>query len=151
MKKKVLIALLAATATIPVHAVPVVADNMQNNIKISTRPALVGLWGMPIPENKKCTEYYNFKSNHDVFIRSGAEWSYGNYDYQPRIDLNNSSALLNLHIRHDNNEIDCSGIQEDQSGEMTRVAITWHTPSHISFCLEDHPNQCFASLRRIYP
>lgn len=150
MKKKVLIALLSLAAITQSHSAPTVTDQMQNNIRMSTRPALVGLWGMPIPENKKCTEYYNFKSNNDVFIKSGEEWSYGVYDYQPSPDPS-INALLGLNIRYDNNKKDCSGIQEDQSGEVTRVAIIWHTASHISFCLEDKPNECFASLKRIAP
>jgi hypothetical protein len=151
MKTKVLIAILSLTAMTQSYTSPISAANMQNPIRISTRPALVGLWGMLIPENKKCTEYYNFKSNNDVFIRSGEEWSYGVYDYQPTLDPTTLPAFLSLNIRYDNNKKDCSGIQEDQSGELTRVAITWHTPKHISFCLEDQPNQCFASLKRINP
>lgn len=151
MKQKVLIAILAATAISSSYSAPVAVENMQNQIKITTRPALVGLWGMPITENKKCTEYYNFRTNNDIFIRSGKEWSYGVYDYQPSFDPQLVPARLTLNIRYDNNEQDCSGIQEDQSGEVTRIAIKWHTASHISFCLEDEPNQCFATLKRIYP
>ena len=44
-----------------------------NSIRIVTRPEIVGLWGMQIPNNKKCIEYYNFKSNNDVMIKSGQE------------------------------------------------------------------------------
>ena len=151
MKKKLLIAILATTVISASYSAPVAVENTQNQIKMTTRPALIGLWGMPIPENKNCTEYYNFKSNNDVFIRSGKEWSYGIYDYQPSIDPELVLARLSLNIRYDNNQQDCSGIQEDQSGEVTRIAIKWHTPSHLSFCLEDEPNQCFATLRRIQP
>lgn len=150
MKTKVLIALLSLAAMTQGHTAPTVAENMQHNIRIQTRPALVGLWGMPISNNKKCTEYYNFKSNNDVFIKSGEEWSYGIYDYQPTIDKT-LPALLGLNIHYDNNKKDCSGVQEDQSGEVTRFAITWHTASSISFCLEDKPNECFAHLKRIAP
>ena len=53
-----------------------------NPIRIVTRPEIVGLWGMQIANNKKCIEYYNFKSNNNVVIKSGQEWSSGIYDYQ---------------------------------------------------------------------
>ena len=53
-----------------------IADSaMSNTIRIQTRPEIVGLWGMQIANNKKCVEYYNFKSNNDVIIKSGQEWS----------------------------------------------------------------------------
>lgn len=150
MKKKVLVTILGLATLL--HGYPALAaENPQNTIRVSTRPALVGLWGMLIPENKKCTEYYNFKSNNHVFIRSGEEQSYGVYDYQPTLDPKLSPAFLGLHIRYENNQKDCSGIQEDQSGEVSRVAVVWHNSSHISFCLEDRPEECFASLKRVRP
>ena len=62
------------------------ADRSENTVRIMTRPEIVGLWGMEIPNNKKCIEYYNFKSNNDVFIKSGQEWSTGVYDYQASRD-----------------------------------------------------------------
>ena len=51
-----------------------------NAIRVTTRPEIMGLWGMEIPNNKKCTEYYNFRGMSDVVIKSGNEWSYGLYD-----------------------------------------------------------------------
>ena len=32
------------------------APTVANTIKIITRPEIVGLWGMEIPENKQCIE-----------------------------------------------------------------------------------------------
>lgn len=122
----------------------------QNSIKIMTRSELVGLWGMSTPTNKKCTEYYNFKSNNQVIINSGQEWSYGTYDYQPSLDVEYLPSLT-LNIRYDNNQVDCSGEREDQSGEMTRFSVKWNNPSTILFCDENTPTDCFATLRRILP
>ncbi len=72
-------------ANTPSQAEDTQASN-QNNIRVTTRPEIVGLWGMEIPNNRKCVEYYNFKSNSDVVIKSGEEWSMGIYDYQPSTD-----------------------------------------------------------------
>ena len=58
------------------------AEN-SNTIRIVTRPEIVGLWGMQVANNNKCIEYYNFKANNNVIIKSGQEWSSGIYDFQP--------------------------------------------------------------------
>lgn len=123
--------------------------NSNNNIRIVTRPALVGLWSMSIPNNKKCVEYYNFKNNQDVFMKSAEEWSSGMYDYQVNLDANNSAALT-INIQYENNKKDCSGIQEDQSGESLSVYIKWDNPSTIQFCNENN-RTCFATLQRVLP
>lgn len=81
-----------------------------NTIKISLRPEIVGLWSMPIPNNKQCIEYYNFKSNNNLVVKSGAEWSTGLYEYQPNQQMDNKQAILTLNIQYDNNQLDCSGI-----------------------------------------
>ena len=114
-----------------------------------TRTQISGLWGMSIPENKKCIEYYNFKNNQDVFIKSAEEWSYGVYDYQGNIDQQNAAALT-LNIRYDNKQKDCSGVQQDQSGDSFSVYIKWDNPSTIQFCHENN-QACFATLKRILP
>ena len=148
--KIILIILVLCICTSHTAYTAPLVQNPSQNIKISTRSALVGLWGMHIPENKKCMEYYNFQSNHQVFIRSGAEWSYGQYTYQASSD-SEISPLLVLNIRYDNNEKDCSGIKEDQSGEITRFTVVWRDASNIEFCSDSQDQECFAALRRIQP
>ena len=92
-----------------------------NKFRVVTRPEIVGLWGMQIPNNRKCIEYYNFKSNNDVVIKSGQEWSAGIYDYQPSQDASNVLPALILQIKYDNNEVDCSGYQEDQTVKFHNI------------------------------
>ena len=46
------------------------ATNTTSTIRINTRPEILGLWGMEIPENKKCTEYYNFRGSNEVVVNS---------------------------------------------------------------------------------
>ena len=92
MKKTLLGMLFMLTSSVLMANTPSQAEDTQasnqNNIRVTTRPEIVGLWGMEIPNNRKCVEYYNFKSNSDVVIKSGEEWSTGIYDYQPSTDKN---------------------------------------------------------------
>ena len=122
-----------------------------NSFRVTTRSELVGLWGMEIPTNKKCVEYYNFKSNNDVVIKSGEEWSSGVYDYQPAQDPNVQIPALILQVKYDNNQMDCSGNIQDQTGEISQYFVKWKSPSVINFCANDQAQQCFATLRRVVP
>ena len=129
-----------------------IADSaMSNTIRIQTRPEIVGLWGMQIANNKKCVEYYNFKSNNDVIIKSGQEWSSGIYDYQPSQEERSLLSALILQVKYDNNERDCSGLQEDQTGEISQYFVQWKNASTINFCSNEKAEQCFATLRRVLP
>ena len=122
-----------------------------NPIRIVTRPEIVGLWGMQIANNKKCIEYYNFKSNNNVVIKSGQEWSSGIYDYQSSQEERSALPALILQVKYDNNEVDCSGYSEDQTGEISQYFVQWKNSSTINFCSNDKAEQCFATLRRILP
>jgi hypothetical protein len=39
-----------------------------------------------------------------------------------------------MQIKYDNNEVDCSGQQEDQSGEVSQYFVQWKSPNTINFC-----------------
>ena len=122
-----------------------------NPIRIVTRPEIVGLWGMQIANNKKCIEYYNFKSNNNVVIKSGQEWSSGIYDYQSSQEERSALPALILQVKYDNNEVDCSGYSEDQTGEISQYFVQWKNSSTINFCSNEKAEQCYATLRRILP
>lgn len=122
-----------------------------NTFTINTRPEIVGLWGMEIPDNKKCVEYYNFKGNNNVVIKSGSEWTTGLYDYQPSQDPATQIPALIMQVKYDNNEKDCSGNQVDQSGEISQYFVKWQNSNTINFCANEKAEQCFAVLRRILP
>lgn len=121
-----------------------------NPIQIISKSEIVGLWGMEVTSNKKCTEYYNFKSNQEVIIKSGQEWSNGLYEYHPALDAQSLAALV-LKIKYDNNEVDCSGQQIDQSDEVSQYFVQWKSPNTINFCNNDKAEQCFATLYRVLP
>ena len=129
---------------------PVTSETI-NKFRVVTRPEIVGLWGMQIPNNRKCIEYYNFKSNSDVVIKSGQEWSAGVYDYQPSQDPVNSLPALILQVKYDNNEVDCSGYQEDQTGDISQYFVKWKNAHTINFCSNEKAEQCFATLYRVLP
>ncbi|MEB3766562.1 hypothetical protein FXN70_02200 [Acinetobacter sp. MD2] len=120
-----------------------------DSINIVVRPAIAGLWGMQIP-NKSCVEYYNFKSGNQVIVKSAGEWSTGVYDYQPSNENKNLGALA-MQIKYDNNQTDCSGNKEDQSGEATQYFVKWQNTDTIQFCTADKVSQCFVTLRRVLP
>ena len=122
-----------------------------NTIKIKTRPEISGLWGMQIPENKKCVEYYNFKGANQVVVKSGEEWSTGIYDYQAPQDPNVQMPALIMQVKYDNNQVDCSGQQVDQSGEISQYYVQWRSPTEINFCNNDKAEECFATLYRVLP
>lgn len=124
----------------------------ENTIRISTRPEILGLWGMDISNNKKCTEYYNFRSSNEVVVNSDKEWSIGLFEYQPPQDMTtNALPTLVMQVNYENNEKDCSGNQVDQSGELSQYFVKWATPNLINFCSTEQGGQCFATLRRVLP
>ena len=122
-----------------------------NTIRIFTRPEIMGLWGMEIPNNKQCVEYYNFKNNNEVIIKSNQEWSYALYDYQPSEDIKEKLPALILQVRYDNNQTDCSGRKEDQSGEISQYFVQWKNNHTINFCATEKGEECFATLKRVLP
>lgn len=126
--------------------------NPPASINISSRPEIMGLWGMVIPTDKKCVEYYNFKGGKALAINSGDEWSIGYYDYQPSPD-NTQKTLpaLALYIQYENNEADCSGRKEDQTGEIVQYFVRWQDRNTINFCSTETGEQCFVTLHRIRP
>ncbi|MFV5490228.1 hypothetical protein [Acinetobacter sp. ASP199] len=127
------------------------APAVANTFRVVIRPEIMGLWGMEIPNNRKCVEYYNFKSDNNVIIKSGDEWSSGIYDYQLPQDTTAQVPALILQVKYDNNQKDCSGNQQDQSGEVSQYFVKWQNPHTINFCATEKAEQCFATLRRILP
>ena len=124
----------------------------QNQIAVYTRPEILGLWGMEIPQNKACVEYYNFRSGNEVVVNSSKEWSIGQFDYQPSPDNTKTQMpTLMMQINYENNEKDCSGAQVDQAGELSQYYVKWTTPNIINFCANEQGKDCFASLHRVLP
>ena len=125
---------------------------IQSNVQIKTRPEILGLWGIEIPGNKSCVEFYNFRGNNEVVVNSAKEWSAGLFDYQPSPDNTlEKSPVLIMQIKYENNERDCSGNQVNQSGEISQYYVRWKSPNVINFCASEQEDKCFATLKRVLP
>jgi len=72
---------------------PAKAAEIPNTFTVKTRPEIVGLWGMEIPNNKKCIEYYNFKGNNNVVIKSGDEWTSGTGSFAADSSADSASKI----------------------------------------------------------
>ena len=142
---------MAETVQKPAADQPVPTATNPNAIRIVTRPEIMGLWGMDIPNNKKCVEYYNFRNSNEVVIKSGQEWSYGIYEYQPSDDPKEQLSALVMQIKFDNNKIDCSGQQQDQTDSVSQYFVRWQNEHTINFCSTAKAEQCFATLRKVLP
>ena len=127
-------------------------QKMENNIRVVVRPEILGLWGMEIPNNKKCIEYYNFRGGNEFVVNSAKEWSVGLYEYQPPQEARSGLLpTLVMQVNYDNNEKDCSGNQVDQTGELSQYFVQWSNPNQINFCATEQGGQCFAQLNRVLP
>lgn len=125
----------------------------ENTIQITTRPEILGLWGVDISnKNNQCTEYYNFRGSNEIVVNSDKEWSIGVFEYQPSPD-NTREVLptMVMQIRYENNEVDCSGNKDDQTGELSQYSVKWENPNQIQFCSTDEEQKCFAKLNRVLP
>jgi hypothetical protein len=87
----------------------------------------------------------------DVVIKSGAEWTYGNYVYQVPAASEPGTPILAMRIQYDNLQTDCSGNAIDQRGEDQQQYVKWTGPSSMEFCGTQDGSQCFASLKRVLP
>lgn len=128
-----------------------VAAANSSKINIQTRPEIMGLWGMEIPKNQSCVEYYNFSGENNVVIKSDSEWSIGQYQYQAPSNRSEYLATLIFQIKYDNNEMDCSGVQQDQTGEIQQFFVKWLNPNQIQFCGNQRGENCFATLNKQLP
>lgn len=124
----------------------------KSEIRIITRPEIMGLWGMKLPNNNTCVEYYNFKGSNELVVNSGEEWSTGIYEYQPAPDNSMSKLpIMAMQIQYENNAVDCSGVQENQAGELSQFYIKWDDANTIQFCGTEKGGQCVVTLRRVLP
>lgn len=149
--------LAVANQTVQATALGANVQKNENSIRVSVRPEILGLWGMEIPSNNACTEYYNFKGDNEIVVKSDNEWSVGQFQYIPNQDQPSQEMTINapptllMQINYENNEKDCSGNQIDQSGELSQYFVKWNTPTVINFCSTEQGEQCFATLRKVLP
>lgn len=148
MKKVLAILGLCALAQVTYATeAPPVADR----IVVKNRPLIAGLWAMTIP-NKTCIEYYNFMEDGRFLIKSAQEWTTGTYEYVLPALGDSTLPLLTMTIRYDNNAVDCSGNQVDQSNEVQRQFVRWDQHQRqIEFCGTPEGEECLLALKRVLP
>ena len=133
------------------EAQELVAAANSSKINIQTRPEIMGLWGMEIPQNQSCVEYYNLSSQNSMVIKSADEWSIAQYQYEAPSNRSESLPMLIFKISYDNNEMDCSGVKQDQSNELSKFFVKWVNQNQIQFCGTQRGENCFATLNKQLP
>lgn len=126
------------------------------NQKIATYelPAVAGLWQIQLekPIDNACYERYNFGRDGKLTTTSGAERTFGDYrlQYVDGFEL----PVLAMHTKFDNNEVDCSGNQVDQSKESLAVFVkldSRHNPKTMAWCNDPMGQDCPSNLHKILP
>ena len=80
---------------------------------------------------------------------SGAEWTYGNYVYQHQDE---GLPVLFINTTYDNNQVDCSGNQIDQTGETIQTFVDYDAVNHqMRWCRDADGKDCFMQFHRLLP
>ena len=113
------------------------------NIETTTSRNLIASANKP----NQCRELYNFSADNEMRASSGKEWTYGRYLVTHREE---GLPIIAIKTVYDNNEIDCSGNQIDQSDEAL-IAFLYHDGNQMQWCADPDGNQCFMSFNRVLP
>ena len=98
-------------------------------------------------QSTQCRELYNFGADNEMRASSGKEWTYGRYLVTHREE---GLPIIAIKTVYDNNEIDCSGNQIDQSDEAL-IAFLYHDGNQMQWCADPEGNECFMSFNRVLP
>lgn len=95
----------------------------------------------------ECRELYNFGADSEMWAVSGKEWTYSRYLVS---HLDEGLPIIAIKTIYDNNEVDCSGNQIDQSNE-TLIAFLDHKDNQMQWCADPEGLECFMTFRRVMP
>ncbi|MDN5732823.1 MAG: hypothetical protein L0H09_00955 [Psychrobacter sp.] len=98
-------------------------------------------------KSNQCRELYNFGADNEMWAVSGKEWTYGRYLVTHREE---GLPIIALRTVYDNNEVDCSGNQIDQTDEAL-IAFLYHDGNQMQWCADPEGNECFMNFHRILP
>lgn len=98
-------------------------------------------------KSTQCREIYNFAADNEMWAVSGKEWTYGRYLVTHRDE---GLPIIALKTVYDNNEVDCSGNQVDQTGEAL-IAFLNHESNKMQWCADPEGTECFMNFTRILP
>lgn len=98
-------------------------------------------------KSNQCRELYNFAADNEVWTVSGKELTYGRYLITHREE---GLPIIAIKTIYDNNEVDCSGSQIDQTDEAM-IAFVNHDGNQMQWCADPDGNECFMNFNRILP
>jgi len=113
------------------------------NIQPTTSKNLLASVG----KSDQCRELYNFSSDNEMWSVSGKEWTYGRYLVTHREE---GLPVIAIRTVYDNNEVDCSGNQIDQTDEAL-IAFINHDGNQMQWCADPDGNECFMNFNRVLP
>lgn len=127
-------------------------DSMDNDIKMpdktidghNNHDGRIATWQKP---SKICRELYAFDRDNFMRTSSANEVTYGNY-----VVLTHEEGLpiLILKTIYDNNEVDCSGNQVDQTGEQV-IAYIKEDGNTMQWCGDKLGEKCHIRFERVLP
>ena len=98
-------------------------------------------------QSSQCRELYNFAADNEMWSVSGKEWTYGRYLVTHREE---GLPIIAIKTVYDNNEVDCSGNQVDQTDEAL-IAFLNHDGNKMQWCADPDGTECFMNFNRILP
>ena len=113
------------------------------NIQTDTSKKLIA----SAKKSAQCRELYNFAADNEMWSVSGKEWTYGRYLITHREE---GLPIIAIKTVYDNNEVDCSGSQIDQSNEAL-IAFLNHDGNQMQWCADPDGTECFMNFNRILP
>ena len=100
-----------------------------------------------VGKSNQCRELYNFSADNEMWSVSGKEWTYGRYLVTHREE---GLPVIAIKTVYDNNEVDCSGNQIDQTDEAL-IAFINHDGNQMQWCADPDGNECFMNFNRVLP
>ena len=98
-------------------------------------------------KSAQCRELYNFGADNEMRASSGKEWTYGRYLITHREE---GLPIIAIKTVYDNNEVDCSGNQIDQTDEAL-IAFINHDGNQMQWCADPDGKECFMNFNRVLP
>lgn len=100
-----------------------------------------------ISASNQCRELYYFAEDNEMWAVSGKERTYSRYLITHRDE---GLPIIAIKTIYDNNEVDCSGNQVDQTGEAL-IAFLSHDGNEMQWCADPEGTECYMNFRRVLP
>lgn len=111
-------------------------------------PVIAGQWEIELDKDTtECREIYNFDKDDLVVTTSAKEWTYGKYFIKHN---DNGLPMIGIQTTYDNNQVDCSGIKVDQTGESLMVFLNYQQ-NEMYWCADPNGKQCTTKFTRVLP